>query len=152
MNLLDALKRIQELFFQDMRIQGYSLKNSHTYHSLKLSSVSLPPQRRVPQKKRTLSAELIQNDLPKQCCANQKNFSQFLECSLSPERVKNWRRKEYVLGSKRLKKMPKQEDHLSNYRIIQLKEARELFEQTHLWQELIRQKEERHFRITRISN
>jgi hypothetical protein len=96
------------------------------------------------------------------CCANQKDFlilnDNAFGSGLNPERVRNWKLKEYLLASRNLKKMRSEQEKgkkSSDFHNVTLidkltpkSEERQNMEQ---WQELLKLKEERHFHLTRIT-
>jgi hypothetical protein len=93
------------------------------------------------------------------CCANQKDFlvlpDDTVGVGLNPERVRSWKLKEYLLASRKLKKMHKTQAHAEKaHEVTLIEKPSEIDtekEKVEQWQELLKMHEERHFQLTRIT-
>jgi hypothetical protein len=169
--LVTILKRIKELVFKEKRsnLDVHSLKNVQVHNQMSLSHIPVPDRARLRVKKKQMNASwLSQKDLQDtalhthQCCANQKKLSIIsFEAHLSARRVKSWRQKEYLLASRNLQKMRREQESRNqasskNYHITVVDEKKEerekeVMQESAQWVDFIKQKEERHFLITRIT-
>ena len=149
-------KSIKKVF---SRRKGESTGSTPTERGYQLvSSPFLPKSKQERQSKKKRSAHSFANRDPKwglpaerthQCSLNQKHLLLYRRGELASQRVKFWDIKERLIATKRLKKISHQYPQFSGahhkVNVIQASTA-----ESTPWEELLPNKEERHFSIGRI--
>lgn len=145
----------RELFTVKIRSKASSV----VYHLLRLPSKSLirhlfsyKKENKKMASKRHFESSFSEKSLNAQKWCPQHSS---LQKTIAPERIKKWRIKEALIAASKLTNVKKEEREGQKHQISLLhsneEQWKEEMQKKEAWQDLIAQKEERHFHLTRIA-
>lgn len=137
-----------EKLFPCKRVLYKEKSSGYVFQILKLPEKLLSYRKfasRIPQQKAKREVKIEGKGLFFICPREQEALGK----SLLPERVKNWRLKEYLLASERLKLLGQKEDKRCVCKVTLIDKRPK--QKDLPWEELTKHHEERQFQITRIT-
>jgi hypothetical protein len=155
--LKPQVERVEKLF-PSMEEPCKGNKNAHAFYALKLPNRSLIREllkRQVDSKKRQRAISQLGSKNNGIYPRDTSYFSRQME--ISPHRVRNWGIKAHALAAQKLKSLSiaqgRSSSSIHKFTLIDKSEEKLSAERekNELWHDLLQQREERHFHLTRIT-